>query len=72
MGQSRPLFLYFRLLIKQLKENNCSKKLPTTGFKHGSSGIGSFHAVKCATSTALAINCCLAVESNDGKDKRFK
>ena len=51
MGQSRPLFLYFRLFnpVNKFSISN----LLMTGFELKTSGIGSKCSTNCATTTAL-------------------
>ena len=57
-GQFSASFLYFRLFYKQWIVNNCSIKFALTGFEPRSSGIGSDHAVNCATTTSQTKSLC--------------
>ena len=53
MGYSRPLFLYFRLLNTVESQQHLIKTLPISGLEPRTSGVGSNHFAKWATTTAL-------------------
>ena len=52
MGQSQPLFLYFRLFNTVDSKNVQYKFLPMTGFEPQTSGVGSDRSTYWATTTA--------------------
>ena len=48
---SRPLFLYFHPFVRVQKRYFMFDKMPTAGFKSGSSGVGNNHSANFDTTT---------------------